>query len=54
MQFKEIMLFSLNDYNDNKEKKGYFPQEGFVINVFFHNNHMVEMVAVGFLKKIEK
>lgn len=54
MQFKEIVVFSLKDYSNNKEKEGYFPQDGDVINVFFHHNLMTEFVAVGFSKKIEK
>lgn len=48
MKFKAVVLFSLKEFNDNQEKKGYRPQDGDVINVFFHNHFLLEMVAVGF------
>lgn len=28
MKFEHIVLFSIKDFNDNKEKDGYFPKEG--------------------------
>ena len=50
MQFKKIICFSVRDFNDNKAQGEYYPQEGFVINCFFHENMVTEYVAVGFTK----
>ncbi|OTN77241.1 hypothetical protein A5886_002338 [Enterococcus sp. 8G7_MSG3316] len=50
MTYRHIEIFTISQYNKNKEKKGYFPQSGVVINVFFEPNFSTQHVAVGFNK----
>lgn len=47
MKFKCILVFSVKDFNKNKEKDGYLPQNGTVINAFVGSNG-VNCVAVGY------
>ncbi|MGG5371259.1 hypothetical protein [Enterococcus sp. AZ196] len=49
MNFKQIVVFSIKDYNKNKEKDGYFPQDGTIINAFVGFNGL-NCVAVGYVK----
>ncbi|GCF92983.1 hypothetical protein NRIC_08740 [Enterococcus florum] len=51
MQFKHILLFSIKDFNNNKEKDGYFPHDGTVINVVVNAMSGLNAVAVGFTNK---
>ena len=50
MQFDYIVLYSLKEFNSNKEKEGYFPKDGHVINVFLSSNTGTNRDAVGFKK----
>lgn len=49
MQFKHIEVFTVKEYNQNREHKGYLPQEGVVINVF-QGMSGFNCVAVGYEK----
>lgn len=49
MTFKQIIIFTIKEFNKNKEKDGYLPQNGTVINVFVSSNGL-NSVAVGFVK----
>ena len=49
MKFKCIVIFTVKDYNKNKEKDGYLPQNGTVINAFVGSNGM-NCLAVGYVK----
>lgn len=49
MTFKQIVIFTMKEFNGNKEKDGRFPQEGSVINVFVSSIGM-NSVAVGYAK----
>lgn len=50
MKFKKIIFVSVKDFNNNKAVDGYYPQDGHVINGFFHINRLSEFVAIGFEK----
>ncbi|MGM0216809.1 hypothetical protein [Enterococcus sp. AZ109] len=50
MSFKHIVIYSIREFNKNKEKEGYFPQDGVVINVFAPDLLSGNYVAVGFSK----
>ncbi|GAA2915456.1 hypothetical protein ACWOCJ_13300 [Enterococcus pseudoavium] len=49
MKFKHIVIFTIKEYNKNKEKEGYLPQDGTVINAFFNGISGLNSVAVGYL-----
>lgn len=48
MKFKHIVIFTIKEFNNNKEKEGYFPQDGVVINVFVTAMSDMNAVAVGY------
>ncbi|GCF92534.1 hypothetical protein NRIC_04250 [Enterococcus florum] len=48
MKFKLIIIYSIRDYNKNKEKDGHFPHDGVVINALINANNGTNCVAVGF------
>lgn len=47
MKFKRIVVFSVKDFNKNKEKDGYLPQDGTIINAFVGSTGL-NCVAVGY------
>lgn len=49
MTFKQIIIFTIKEFNKNKEKDGYLPQNGTIINAFVSSNGL-NSVAVGFVK----
>lgn len=49
MKFKCVIVFTVKDFNKNKEKDGYLPQNGTVINAFVGFNGM-NCIAVGYEK----
>ncbi|MBO1307177.1 hypothetical protein JZO70_13450 [Enterococcus sp. 669A] len=50
MKFKHIVLYTIREFNKNKEKEGYLPQDGTVINVVMPDIIAGSYVAVGFEK----
>jgi len=48
LKFKHIVVYTLKEFNKNKEKDGYLPQDGSVINVFLSGSTLANSVAVGF------
>ena len=47
MVFKQIIIFTIKEYNNNSSKNEYYPQQGIIINVFVNALGM-NAVAVGF------
>ena len=45
MDFKCIVIFTVKDYNKNKEKDGYLPQNGTVINAELSRGWVCEVAA---------
>lgn len=50
MKFKYIVVYSIRDFNKNKEKDGRFPHDGVVINTMINATTGTNGVAVGFEK----
>ncbi|WP_314060944.1 hypothetical protein [uncultured Vagococcus sp.] len=48
MKFKHVILFSVSEFNKNKAKQGYFPQDGTVINAMINATTLTNYIAVGF------
>lgn len=49
MKFEHIVLFSIKDFNNNKEKDGYCPKDGEVINAYFDAVWGRNVIAVGYV-----
>lgn len=47
MKFNYIVIFTIKEFNKNKERDGYIPRNGTVINAFVGANGL-NCVAVGF------
>lgn len=50
MKFKYIVIYSIRDFNKNKEKDGHFPHDGVVINTMINATTGTNAVSVGFVK----
>lgn len=50
MTFKKIIIFTVQEFNDNQEKEGYLPQSGVVINTMMLANPSTVYVSVGYSK----
>ncbi|MEO1771905.1 MULTISPECIES: hypothetical protein [Enterococcus] len=50
MKFTYIVIYSIRDFNKNKERDGHFPHDGVVINAMINANTALNCVAVGFEK----
>ncbi|MGM0113364.1 hypothetical protein IGI52_003736 [Enterococcus sp. DIV0187] len=48
MRFKKIVIFSIREFNDNKEKDGVLPQDGIVINTMVNASTFTTHVSVGY------
>lgn len=50
MKFNYIVIYSIKDFNKNKEKDGHLPHDGVVINTMISATTGLNCVAVGFEK----
>ncbi|MDO1604865.1 hypothetical protein Q2T76_02215 [Lactobacillus sp. YT155] len=48
MKFTKIVLYTIKEFNKNKEKDGCLPHEGEVISIAPNNGLTNNYVAVGF------
>lgn len=48
VKFKRVVVFTVKEFNKNKEKDGYLPQNGTVINAFVGSNGL-NCLAVGYV-----
>ena len=48
MKFKRVLVFTVKEFNKNKEKDCYLPQNGTVINAFVGSNGL-NCLAVGYV-----
>lgn len=49
MNFKKVVFFLIKNFNKNKEKDGYLPQNGTVINAFVGSNGL-NCIALGYVR----